>query len=251
VDVDAYVHILPGMAATTDVDLTLQSQRAGAVVGATPLSRDNINLAADTTLMVSGLAPMISQYPDTVRAMGYLTLHGPVESNVADSVRMEIELRSALAFTLDSLVAPGETRSVEGGNNMEDVQSGNMKFRIWNCLPVGGSVIVYVGYDSLKVYDRTPDLTDSVYVLAQASVALPPINVATGRPTAEAFTEQTIGIDSTVLHVFRAEKLFSRTEVRLGGSDGVVRRAYGTDYVKVQVIADIQYRIDTNSEEDN
>ncbi len=251
VDVQAFAHILPGMDATTDVSLTLHSSKNGNLVDTAHVTAANIDLGTDTTLVRPGLAGMIAQFPDTVEATGFLTLHGPIESLVADSVKMEIEMRSALAFTLDTLVAPGETRSLEGGNDAKDIQSGSMKFRIWNRLPVGGRVVVYVGYSHDKVFDRTPDLGDSVYVLAEAPVALPTINPTTGRPTDEEFSEFTTTITDDLLNVFKADSLYTRTEVRLGGSDGEIRRAYGDDYVKVQVIADILYRIDTASNDND
>ena len=154
-----------------------------------------------------------------------------------------MELRAPLEFVLDSVHSPGDIERVET-NDLEDLQAGSARIRIWNRLPVGGRAFLVAGSDSADVLPNSTADVDTV-----ADLQLPVSPIINGRATGEAYIETTVALSDHMLNLFRTPPFFTRIDLTLPGSEGDTLIAHGTDYVKVQVIADVTYRINTGGDE--
>jgi hypothetical protein len=239
-DVSAIIHVERGLTgAVCDFTGRARSFLAGEQIDTADVVVSDANLAADTLAVVNGLAHFVARYPDSVSARGRITISGRVTCYSTDTLRLNVEMHAPLAFTLDTLQPPGEVTRVPN-EGLKDVQSGSARIRIWNRLPAGGRVFVVANRDSLDVLPESGAAVDTV-----ADVHIPIPAVVGGRAAETAFAEFTIGLSDSLLELFRHPPFFTRTDIFVPGSGGDTLVAHASDYLKVQVLADVIYRIDT------
>ncbi len=241
--VDAYVTILSGLEATADSRINIQTYLDGIGLTSSLFEIDDVSLGTDTTLVFHDLAELLNQYPDSMDATGTITVSGPIKTYETESIVVEIDLQAPLRFTLDSLHAPGKIQKVES-SDLEDIQSGSARVRIWNRLPIGGRVYLVAARDSANVDYDSHLPADTV-----ANTEIPVSEIVDGRATGEAYTELTVTLSDNLLEYLRNPPFFTRTDIALPSSNGDTLTVHGTDFVKVQVIADIIYRIHTGDDE--
>ncbi|HEY3295822.1 MAG TPA: hypothetical protein VGL38_10315 [bacterium] len=246
--VDAYIHMKGNPTfyhATTDLNVLMHAQPpTGNGVNHT-IVRSNVPLAGDTTFVVTGLADMIQIYPETVSATATMTMNGDVlQVSGSDTINLNIEMRSPLSFTLSTMHATGDdqidTVKIDGAKDIE--QEGAMAIiRVWNHLPVGGRV--YLVADSIRnnVLSTSHANVDTVIDMI---IPIPQLD-ANGNAISEVMTVDTLMLDSTTITLLKAGELYTRTDLALTSSDGATRVANASDYVKVQIIADLKRNVST------
>ena len=156
---------------------------------------------------------------------------------------LDIELRAPLEFILHPVHAPGDVQRVET-NDIADVQDGQATVRVWNRLPAGGRVYLVAASDSMSVL---PNSTADVDTVADMQIPVSPI--VNYRATAEADTEMTFPLSDAALELFHHPPFFTRLDISMPGSGQDTLIADGSDYIRVQVIADVTYRMDTGGGE--
>jgi hypothetical protein len=98
--------------------------------------------------------------------------------------------------------------------------------------------------DSADVLDQSGADVDTV-----ADLTIPVPVVVNGRAQSEAYMELSITLSDSLLELFRNPPFFARTDLTLPGSNGDTLLAHAADYVKVQPIATLTYRVDTGGDE--
>jgi hypothetical protein len=242
--VEAYVRVVDGVrGAVADANLTLATYQEGHFLDAADLIINNLELDQDSAV-ISGLSHLMAVYPDSVSSSGRLTVNGTVENvEPADTIRLQIEGRAHLAFTLDPVHSPGEVERIDN-KDLKDVQSGSVRIRIWNRLPVGARAFLVVDRDSARVLEHSGAQVDTI-----ADIEIPAPVIVNGRAQDEVCRELSVTLDDSLLELFRNPPFFVRTDLTLPGSNGDTLVAHAADYVKVQAVASLTYRIDTGDQE--
>jgi hypothetical protein len=242
--VDARVHLIGGYTgATASSSINVQSRRAGFPFAERSFSTAAVNMGRDTTLIVHGLADLLGNYPDSISASGTMTMSGRLTTHGEDTIYVTVGLRAPLSFTLQPVHAPGNVEQIDVGD-LSDLEHATATVRIWNRLPVGGRVYLVAGRDSNAVKESSGLWADTV---AQATIPVPAL--AAGRAVSETYTEFTVALDDSLIDWIQHPPFYARTDVSLNGSNGDTLFARGSDYVKVQIIADILYHVTTGDQE--
>jgi len=243
--VEAHVHVMRGVSgAVADADISFKTWQNAQMLDSADLIVLGLHLDHDTSAVIPGLAHLMAVYPDSVSSSGRLTLSGTVHDvQPDDTIRLEVEGRAYLAFTLDPVHSPGGVQRIDN-NDLKDLQSGTVRIRIWNRLPVGGRAFLVMDRDSADVLDSSGADVDTV-----ADLTIPVPVVVNGRAQSEAYAELTIALSDSLLELFRNPPFFARTDLTLPGSNGDTLLAHAADYVKVQPIATLTYRVDTGGDE--
>ncbi len=240
---DLYLHLQQSFTATADLSVHTRTYYNQSVLRMIDRDITEIGLGSDTTVTIENVTGSLDTYPDSLSCGAQLTMYGRVQSYTNVEIPMIVELRAPLALTLEPINAPGEVVKVET-SDLQDIQSGTARFRIWNRLPVGGHAYLVADHDSLDVLENSGAQVDTV---ANVWIPIPPI--ADGRAAEDVYTEFTIALDDTMLNLMRNPPFFTRTHLFLNGTDGDTLLAHASDYVKVQIIADVIYRMNTGDDE--
>ena len=241
VSVDALLSVRggPGLNATANTSVNIQTYLTGNPLASANLSSNQVYLGIDTTLQYPGMTNLFTQYPDSLSAAGMITVSGPVEIRETESVDIAVELRAPLEFVLSEVNAPGDIHRVDS-EDIQDILGGTARVRVWNHLPAGGRVYLVADPDSMDVLWNSGADVDTV-----ADMPIPVGPVVNRRATTEAYTEMTFPLREETLELFRHLPFYTRFHIHMPGSDGDTLIALGSDYIRAQVIADLIYRIDT------
>ncbi|MDD5087349.1 MAG: hypothetical protein PHI18_00945 [bacterium] len=240
---DLFAHLPRSLTATTHMDVTWHTFERLRILSQGTHEFADVYLGSDTTLALLGVSGWSGTYPDSVNVTASMILNGRVQSYTSVTIPVVVEIRAPLAFTMDTTHPSVEVIRVES-TDLKDIQSGTARIRIWNRLPIGGSAFLVAAHDSSDVLENSGAAVDTVVKL---DVPLPPIT--DGRATAEAFAETEVTLSDAVVEMLRNPPFFTRTDILLPGSNGDTLYAHVSDYVKVQVIADVIYRINTEDGE--
>lgn len=245
--VDAFVHMIGNSAldATTVLNLGIQTYLNGGLLATDSVNSNGLGLATDTTVTVHDLAGLVATYPDRLNAGANLTLTGEAHNlSGSDTIHLNVELRSPLSFTMDPLHAPGDSsiRKVDN-NELKDVKKDGSKLtiRVWNHLPVGGRVYLVADTVESRVYSTSGADVDTV---VNVVIAKPQLD-AHGNAVADTLTSFEIELTDAMVDLLKNPPFYTRTDVSLNGSNGDTLVANAGDYVKVQIIAEINRHIST------
>jgi hypothetical protein len=243
--VEARVRVVRGVTgATADAYLNFATWQGAAMLDSANLTVLDLPLGYDTSAVIPGLARLMAVYPDSVSSTGHIVISGTVHDVIpSDTIRLRVEGRAYLAFTMDTVHSPGDVQRVEG-NELKQVQSGSMRIRVWNRLPVGGHAYLMVDRDSTNLLNNSGAIVDTV---ADLEIPVPPIS--NGRAQSETYTELSMALDDSLLALFEERKFFTRTDLILPGSNGDTLLAHASDYLKVQPVATVTYRVDTEGDQ--
>lgn len=243
VAVEARLRPRQQMSATATVALDVRTYRGGVELARRQIQASGLFLGADTTAVFPGLEDLLSVYPDSIHTTGTLTISGEIRSYTNVSVGLEMELHAPLAFTMDATHAPGTIEQIDSGD-LQDIQSGTALIRVWNRLPVGGQMFIVL--DSVEANLRHDSGAD-VDTIAMMELPLP--DYSGGRAVGDTYRELTVELSESTLNLFRRPPFFARTDLRMPGSGGDTLLAHAGDYVKLQVTAQLVYRINAGDTE--
>ena len=237
--VDGFVTVLSNVGASATTSIDVSTHLAGETIGTRHFDIVNVPLGEDTTVEFYNLTDLLAEYPDSMTTVGQIVVSGTVAIYENEAIAVQVDLRAPLAFTMTPVHAPGEVQKIETAD-LEDVQDGTARVRIWNRLPVGGHVYLIAAKDSAAVLPHSGLPVDTL-----AMSDIPVSEIVNGRATGEVYAEFTTSISDSLIEWFRNPPFFTRVDIALPSSDGDTLIAHGSDYVKVQIIADVTYRIDT------
>ncbi|MBI5058390.1 hypothetical protein HZB60_01265 [candidate division KSB1 bacterium] len=241
--VDGELALHSAIALAADLTLEISSFYLGALVDSVHVYFPDIYLGADSTLPLPNLAALTSTFPDSFAYSGYLSTRGAVAVYATDQISADISIVAPLRFTLGEVNAPGDVEIVEM-DAIDNLQEGSAHIKIWNRLPAGGDAYIIAGHDSTALLPESGQDVDTIYV---AVIPTPPISG--GRATAEAFAEYQVALTQPILALLEHPPFYFRANIHLPSSGGAERLAHGTDYVTVQVTAQIVHTIDTEDGE--
>lgn len=242
---EAVVHVDRGLSgAVADAELSFSTWDGHRVIETADLTVTGLSLNRDSSVTISDLANLLAVYPDSASATGSVVLSGTITNlQPNDTLRLRVEGRAHLAFTLDPVHSPGSIDSIKNGE-LEDIQSGAVRFRIWNRLPSGGEAFVVISRDSAALAPESGADVDTV-----AKVTIPQPALVNGRAQSEVYTEITVTLTDSMLSLMRTPPFCSRTDITLPGSNGDTLYAHASDYIKVQPVIEMVLRMQTEDDE--
>jgi hypothetical protein len=236
-DVEARVHITDGFGGTLSAEIHAETRLNGAPVGARDLLIDDVALT-DTTVIITGLAELMQDYPDTLSAEGEAVLSGDVAVYSNVEVNLAVELRAGFSLTLEGEIEPEGTVEKIDSRELDDVQSGTATVKLWNHLPAGGRCFLVASRDSLTVLNSSGADADTLF-----DVHVPSAPTEAGRATGLSYYEFDVALDSIWLDYLRTPPFFTRVDVTIASANGDSITVYGGDYISVQAIADVIYTV--------
>jgi len=240
---DLYVHIARNLTATAQLNVSWRTYERLRVLSSSEHEFPDVYLGSDTTLTTLSVGIWEGVYPDSVSAVSSMILRGRIQSYTTVRIPVVVEIRAPLAFTMDETNPALEVTRVDN-SDLQDIQGGTAKMRIWNRLPVGGRAFLVADRDSADVLANSGAEVDTVVTLE-----IPVPTLRDGRAVSETYAEATVPLSDALLDMLRNPPFFTRTDVTLPGSNGDTLYAHASDYVKVQVIADVVYRINTGDDQ--
>jgi hypothetical protein len=243
---EARVHTKAWKTVNSDIAVDIESRVNGHSVATVHRDINGINLGRDTTVIQQIPDNMIAVYPDVVEAQSEMIMYGHVITNSADTIVLTVETRAKLEFTLGQITAPGDVRKVDTGD-LKDIKGGTAKVRIWNYLaiPDGGRAYLIAGMDSMHVLEPSNASDDTVMVMDVTIHS----SVVNGRPDSVRYDEFEIQLNQKTLDLLSDSPFYTRTHISIPGSNGQTLIATYSDYVKVQVVAELEYNIHAGGDE--
>jgi hypothetical protein len=248
--VDAIVHMRRSITATADVDVNVYAYRDQLLTEQDAVASNGLYMGRDTTTVTSGLAHMLNVYPDSIRAEAAMELNGPIANcSGTDTVRLGVELRSPLSFTLDPMHAPGDqdVRKVDNSELKSIKADGSyLRIKIWNHLPVGGHVYFAIATDSLSVLSTSPSTQHQVLAFDIDT----PSHDSQGNTNSVTLLEDSVSLDSITVEYLKHPPFYTRTDITLEGSNGATYIANAEDYIKVQIVAELERTVNSKGDDE-
>ena len=220
----------------SDIRLDLYSTREGEIIGSETRTA-SCPLNADSTLVFGGLSPLVTRIPEWIGYKGTVLLNGPVVAYDTTAIYGTLEMTAPLSFTIDNTLVPGKVERVEA-NDMEDVREVRIAARLWNALPVTGSVRLLAARDSLSASPNSMKWADTL-----CAVPLPPAELIDGRVANAGYMELEIAPPPGFYDLLEQGVFYIRTELAIDGSAGDTLAANGSDYVKFAANVRVLYRV--------
>ena len=222
--------------AQSDIRLDLYSTREGEIIGSETRTA-TCPLNADSTLVFGGLSPLVTRIPEWIGYKGTVLLNGPVVAYDTTAIYGTLEMTAPLTFTIDYTLVPGKVERVEA-NDMEDVREVRIAARLWNALPMSGSVRLLAARDSLSASPNSMKWADTLCV-----APLPPAELIDGRVASAGYMELEIAPPPGFYDLLKQGVFYIRTELAIDGSAGDTLAANGSDYVKFAANVRVLYRV--------
>jgi hypothetical protein len=221
---------------SAEMTVNLSSTRNGGVLGALTRSA-TAWLGRDTTLIFRDLTGLVPSLPDWIAYSGRATMNGPVSVDDTSSIRGSIVLTAPLRFTLENTHIPGDVQKAEP-DAMEDVERVELTVRLWNALPLAGTLTLIAAADSQAVLANSGLPADTL-----CAVSLPAALITAGRVSGAGYREFTISPPEGLYDLLRHPPFYLRPDLTLNGSVGDTLTAYGSDYVRFSATAHVAYRL--------
>jgi hypothetical protein len=235
---DAYLRVTRGMSgAQADLDAELFTYLQQAKLDSQRVNLSAVELNGDSTSVIHGLGHMIAQYPDSASATGTVVINGRVRSYAIDTLRLDVEVRAPLRFTMDTVHFAGTVRRVDT-DDLHKIQAGTAIVRVWNRLPVGSRVFVVLARDSLQILPSSTAHSDTL-----TDVRIPVAMLQDGRAVSDTFSEYRMALTDSTIFLLQHPPFFARTDVLIPGTGRDTLVAHAADYLRVQAIADVTYRV--------
>jgi hypothetical protein len=248
--VDGYVHMKHSVTATANVDLNVASFVGSGLVASRNIVTNGLYMGRDTSTVTHGLEAMITQFPTRVTAEATMELNGPIANCTgSDTVRLDVELRAPLSFTLDPMHAHGDQDIREIKNNelkSINAEGSYLRVKIWNHLPVGGHVYFVADSIQSRVLFNSGADVDTIF---SVDVPIPELD-AHGNVVGDILIpEFRIDLTPETVALFKTGDFFARTDIDLNGSSSALI-ANAQDYIKVQIVAEIERRVNSKGDDE-
>ena len=239
--VDGFVHLLPSpsIGATADTRVDISTYLGGAQIDTTTLFTPNVPLGTDSTYAFHNLAHLMTQYPDSMNSSGTLIISGPAQMPETQTINLEVEMRAPLEVILHPVHAPGDIEEVSS-SDLKHIEGGTGRVRVWNRLPSVGHVFLVADSDSVNIRWNSTAIVDTV---AQMDIPVSPI--VNDRATGEAYAESTFVLSARTIELLKHVPFYTRLDILLPSTNGDTLIADGSDYIRVQIIADVEYHVNT------
>lgn len=225
-----------------DVNLLLYSMREGREIGSVSCNA-RINLHRDTTVIFTGLEALTREFPEYIHYSGTVASTGSINMFDTTKIRSLIELKAPLIFTMEDAEVPGDIEKVEP-EPVEELQELTLKIRLWNALPISGTISLIAAFDSLAVKQNSGLPAETLF-----TVSLPEAELANGRVTTPGYQELVIVPPSASYDFIRYPPFYVRSELFIPGNSSDTLIAYGGDYVKFSATATVKYRMSWEDDE--
>lgn len=197
-----------------------------------------------TTFVVNELSEFLNPIPSEITITGSATIGDGVTSGDVtedDFVWGKMEITSPLEMSVGATEFEADINKVDIDsddiNEITDrLNHGTAYTHISNHLPLGASLTLYLGGDSLTLYDD-PELT------------IGPIEVSSGIVGAGGLVVDSVGSDNTIelthddLQILNNETLYIGQIITFPGTNGESVRIVSSDYLEVQAYITVNTRI--------
>jgi hypothetical protein len=197
-----------------------------------------------TTLVVDQLSEFLSPIPSEITITGSATVgDGVTPGGVTedDFVWGRIEITSPLEMSVGATEFEADINKADiDADDIDEITDrlnhGSAYTHIANHLPLGASLTLYLGGDSLTLYDD-PELT------------IGPIEVSSGIVGAGGLVVDSVGSDNTIelthedLQILNNETLYIGQIITFPGTNGESVRIVSSDYLDVQAYITVSTRI--------
>ncbi len=225
-----------------NVDLFFRSTREGREIGSVTCHA-RINAHRDTTVKFTGLAELVREFPEFIHYSGTVSFTGPIILYDTTNVIGKIELRAPMMFTLDDGEIPGDVEKVDM-EPVEDLEDVSLNVRLWNALPISGTLSLIAAFDSAAVEKNSGLPAETLF-----TVSLPQAELISERVNAPGYQEIVIAPAESSYDFFREPPFYIRSELFIRGSHGDTLIAYGGDYVRFIASGKVTFRISSEGNE--
>jgi hypothetical protein len=239
--VDLALRVQASVAAYADITLYLASFVGSQRIDTVTLSLRDVYFGADSTIWIHDLARLVDDYPDRITYEGNGVINGFIATSDTSHVRATIELVAPLRFRMDTVNAPGDVQRIDI-EPIEDIENATAHIKIWNRLPLGGETQLLLARDSLALIPGSHQPVDTAFTIV---IPVPPLE--NGRAASTLLSEFDVPLSVAVINLLRARPFFARVAIILPGAGEQEFIAHASDFVQVQVVGEIIYRI--NSED--
>jgi hypothetical protein len=237
---DLLLHLQSRVPVQAEMNVSLMSQRHGSVIGMENRSAAAW-LGADTTLVFRNLTGLVPSLPDWISYSGRAMLNGSVVVSDTSTIHGSIVLTAPLTFTLENTHIPGDVQKVDP-DKTDDVQQVELTIRLWNALPMSGTLKLIAAADSMAVLDGSGQPVDTL-----CAVALPAAVITGGRVSGSGYREVIVSPPQEFYQLLQHPPFYIRPDLTLNGTQGDTLSAYGSDYVRFSATARVVYRVSSEN----
>jgi hypothetical protein len=196
-----------------------------------------------TTIVIDDLSDFLNPIPSEITVSGRATVgngvtHGSVTEN--DFVWATVEIASPLEITVGETEFESDINEADlddiDDEDTDRLNSGTAYIHLTNHLPLGATLTVYLGGDSLTLFD-------------DPEVILGPVEVRSGTVGGSGLVIDSIGSVATLsltreeLQVLKNNTLYVGQVIAFSGTDGQTVRIVSSDYIDIQACISVNVRL--------
>ncbi len=196
-----------------------------------------------TSIVVDDLSDFLNPIPSEITVSGQATVgdgvtHGSVTEN--DFVWATVEITSPLEMTIGETEFESDINKADlddiDDEDTDRLNSGIAYIHLTNHLPLAATLTVYLGGDSLTLFD-------------DPEVILGPVEVRSGTVGESGLVIDSIGSDATLsltreeLQVLNNNTLYVGQVIAFSGTDGQTVRIVSSDYIDIQAYISVNVRL--------
>jgi hypothetical protein len=226
-----------------NVSVTVQGERGQTLQLSGEIEAGSPWATAVTSIQEHELDPLLDPIPQQLTVTGEVICGDGLFSGVVNEEDFffgEIEVTSPLEMILDScevqIDEDSHTVNDDVKSLIEDqVNSGQVIFRIESHLPLDANVLILVSKDPGKVFSDPDLVLGPVTVL---SGELDPNGLVTDSRT----SESTINLNHDQLQIFRNSPFYVAGRLKFFGTDGKIIKALATDFIQITSYLEIEVK---------
>lgn len=225
------------------LELVITADNGHSIVLSGPLAAGSYNQAVSSVISSAEVAQLLSPLPHGFTVTGTATVgdgFSSVNLSRLDNLTAKAMVTAPLRFVLAAETVAADIESVEIDADIRDevdrLHAGDFIGTLTSHLPLAANVTLFLGTDSLTLYD-SPELEIGPLSLAAAATDI------SGAVSQTATTENQVRLDGDDFQVFSNPKVYVGALLQLPGTEGDTVRVRGADYLDISGYVKLSARV--------